>query len=104
MSNAWITDLRHFLNDDGSLVDTAKPARTLADYFGRIVKAVTTRKGKTLATGVRCRRQPGRRRCPGEIIAFVDKQQAISWSCPVCKDNGVISGWDGTIWDWSVSA
>ena len=104
MGNTWITDLRHFLDDDGSLADMASPAHKIANYFGRIVKAVTTRNRDTLAVGVRCRRRPGRKPCPGEIIAFVDEQGAISWSCPVCKDNGVISAWKGTIWDWSVSA
>ena len=104
MGNAWITDLRHFVNEDGSLANMPNRARALAEYFGRIVKGVTTRQKDALATGVRCRKRPKRRRCPGEIIAFIDEQEAISWSCPVCEDNGVISGWKGTIWDWSVNA
>ena len=104
MGNAWITDVRHFLNDDGSRANLRNPGRTLAEYFGRIVKGVTTRQKDALATGVRCRKRPKRRKCPGEIIAFIDEQGAISWSCPVCEDNGVISGWKGTIWDWSVNA
>jgi hypothetical protein len=104
MGNAWITDLRHFLNDDGSRADMSNRARRLIDYFGSIVKQVTTRQGDALATGVRCRKKFRRKPCWGEIIAFVDGQHAISWSCPVCGDNGVISGWKGTIWDWSVSA
>ncbi len=106
MGNTWITDLRHFLNDDGSLVGIPKPALNFANYLGRIVKAVTSRKGNTLATGVMCRRRPGRRPCPGEIIAFIDEKRAyaIVWICPVCRDNGLISGWRGTVWNWSVSA
>ena len=40
----------------------------------------------------------------GEIIAFMNEQEAIFWSCPVCEDNGIISGWKGTIWDWSVNS
>jgi hypothetical protein len=104
MGNAWITDLRHFLNEDGSLANMPNRARTLAEYFGHIVKGVTTRQKDALATGVRCRKRPRQRRCPGEIIAFIDEQEAISWSCPVCEDNGVISGWKGTLWDWSVNA
>jgi hypothetical protein len=104
MGNAWITDLRHFVNEDGSLATMPNRARALAEYFGRIVKGVTTRQKDALATGVRCRKRPRRRKCPGEIIAFIDEQEAISWSCPVCEDNGVISGWKGTLWDWSVNA
>jgi len=104
MGNAWIADLRHFVNEDGNLANMPNRALTLAEYCGHIVKGVTTRQKDALATGVRCRRRPGRRKCPGEIIAFIDEQEAISWSCPVCEDNGVISGWKGTIWDWSVNA
>ena len=101
---AWITDLGHFLDEDGRRAEMPNPARTLAEYFGRIVKGVTTRQRDALATGVKCRKRFKRNKCPGEIIAFVDEQQAISWSCPVCEDNGVISGWKETIWDWSVNA
>jgi len=101
---AWITDLRHFLDEDGSRSDMPHPARTLAEYFGCIVKSVTTRQGDALATGVKCRKRHRRRKCPGEIIAFINDQESISWSCPVCEDNGAISGWKETIWDWSVNA
>jgi hypothetical protein len=102
---AWITDLRHFLDEDGSRAEIPQPARILAEYFGRIVKAVTIRKEEfDLDTGIRCRRRPNRRPCPGEIVAFIDEEGAISWSCPVCDDNGIISGWKGTSWDWSVNA
>ena len=100
---ALITDLRHFLNEEGSMPDMPKPARILAEYLGSIVKGVTTRRGGELTTGVKCRRRFRRRKCPGDIIAFIDEKEAISWSCPVCKENGVISGWKRTIWDWLVS-
>ncbi|MGZ3515389.1 MAG: hypothetical protein ACXU93_15695, partial [Thermodesulfobacteriota bacterium] len=87
MGNAWITDLQHFLNEDGSRTDMPNRARKLADYFGSIVKKVTTRQGAALATGIRCRKKFRHKPCWGEIIAFIDEQQGISWSCPVCKDN-----------------
>lgn len=101
---ALITDLRHFLKEDGSMADMPNPARTLAEYLGRIVKIVTSHPRDALATGVKCRKRFKRKKCPGEIIAFIDERDAISWSCPLCRDNGVISGWKGTIWDWSVNA
>jgi hypothetical protein len=101
---ALIADLRHYLNEDGSMAEMPNPARALAEYLGRIVKGVTSRQRDILAAGVKCRKRSKRKKCPGEIIAFIDEQEAISWSCPVCEDNGVISGWKGTIWDWSVNA
>ena len=104
MGNAWITDLQHFVNEDGARADMLNRARRVIDYFGSIVKKVTTRRGGELSTGIPCRKRFRHKPCWGQIIAFIGEQQAISWSCPVCKDNGVISGWKGTIWDWSVSA
>jgi len=101
---ALITDLRHFLNEDGSRAEMPNPARTCAEYFGRIVKGVTTRQRDALATGVKCRKRYRRSPCPGEIIAYINQKDGISWSCPVCEENGIISGWKGTIWDWSVNS
>ena len=96
---ALITDLRHFLNEDGSMPDMPNPARTLAEYFGCIVKAMTTRLRDDWILGLGVEEGIKRRPCPGEIIAFIDEEEAISWACPVCEDNGVISGWKGTSWD-----
>lgn len=28
-----------------------------------------------------------------------DEQDSIYWQCPVCHDNGLITGWQGTLWD-----
>jgi hypothetical protein len=106
MGNSWVTDLRHFLNEDGSVAEMPRSTLKLANYFGRIVKAVTSRNKDVVATGIRCRRRPGHKSCSGEIIASIDYQQnsVIVWSCPICGDNGTISGWEGTVWDWSVNA
>ena len=101
---ALITDLRHFLKEDGSMAEMPNPARALAEYLGSIVKGVTNRPRDALATGLRCRKRHRRRACSGEIIGVINEQGAISWSCPVCEDNGVISGWKGTMWDWSVNS
>ena len=101
---ALITDLRHFLREDGSMADMPKPARKLSDYLGNIVKGVTSRRGDELATGVKCRKRFGRRPCPGEIIAYINEQDGLCWACPVCEETGIISGWEGTSYDWSVNA
>jgi hypothetical protein len=105
MGNTWVTDLRHFLNEEGIVPpDLPLPAERLAYYFGSIVKAVTSHKNLCLSpSGIRCRRRPKHRRCPGEILAFIDGEHnaAIRWQCPVCNDNGFISGWQESPWDLS---
>lgn len=104
MSGSWITDIRHFLDEDGTISKLPPPAARLADYFGSIVEAVTSQIENNIpaiATGVRCRRRPVRKRCAGEILASHERQNVpnIKWYCPVCGDNGIISGWQETMWD-----
>ena len=101
---ALITNLSDLLRKEGCIAGMPKPGRKLAEYLGGIVKAVTTRQEDELATGVRCRRSSKNNSCPGEITAFIDRQDCVSWSCPACGENGIISGWRQTMWDWSVKA
>ncbi len=103
MGDTWITNMHHFLDTDGLLPDDLPgPAFRLANYLGSIVQAVSSREGhKNPRSGIRCRRRPGRKPCPGEILALIDAENnfAITWHCMACDDNGIISGWQGTIWD-----
>ena len=51
-------------------------------------------------TNVACRCRPGRRPCPGDIVADHDRiTDLIRWECPSCRDGGTIGGWRGTRWD-----
>ena len=102
IGNTWVTDMGHFLDDAGAIPeDMPGPALNLALFLGAIVAWVTSgRSAPDRRTNVACRRNPGRRRCPGEIRAFFEADgAAISWHCPVCGDNGVTRGWEGTPWD-----
>ncbi len=108
MGDTWVSNMRHFLDEDGMIPDDLpEPAFRLAGYFGAIVKAVSIRQDReTLSTGIKCRRRPGRKPCPGEILAFIDRQNdfVINWHCTNCDDNGIISGWQYTIYDCSISS
>ncbi len=102
MGNTWVTDMRHFLDPASRIAeDMSRPGLNLALFLGSIVAWVTS--GRTVGdrrTNVACRRNPGRQRCRGVIEAELDPDgDAISWHCPVCRDNGVTRGWKGTPWD-----
>jgi hypothetical protein len=102
VGNTWVTDMRHFLDEARAIPDDLPgPARSLALFLGAIVAWVTSGRSATEPrTNVPCRRNPKRRRCAGEILAaFEADGSTISWQCPVCKDNGVTRGWEGTPWD-----
>ena len=102
MANTGIIDLTHYLDEHGATVKLPSPARRLAEYFGAIVRAVTWDPvGAGTKSSVCCRRRPGRKPCPGQIRAAItlDDRMDIVWECPSCGDNGLISNWDGTMWD-----
>lgn len=98
MTGAWITDIRHFLDEHGG-VCAGLPA--VPRHMGAIVEAASTNPpGKVFPLDLRCRRRPDRQRCPGSVHASIDRDTAeIAWYCPCCGDHGCIHNWHGSPWD-----
>ena len=100
MGGTWVVDMRHYLDETGSLGDMPSRVVHLALYFGSIVAWMTSHPDGAQPTNVVCRRSPGRRPCTGEIAAsYEDDRSVIAWACPFCGDKGFIHGWEGTMWD-----
>lgn len=101
MGHTWVTAMAHILDDEGFPAALYGPAAGLASHLGSIASAGTVAAaGEVVHTPLPCRRRPGRRPCPGRIrLRREDVPQRILWECPVCDDNGVITGWQGTPWD-----
>lgn len=99
MANTWIVDLRHALDEHGQLV--TGPAGRIAAYWTDIVEAATVRPpGPWAESATRCRRRPGRVRCPGRIhVRRAGGEEPVEWQCPACGDRGRISGWAHGAWD-----
>ena len=98
----WVTDLSHFVDaQTGELPTNVPGAARRLEHQTQIVAAATT------ATNghdhdqdqVKCRRRPGHRACPGVIEHCVWADERITWRCPRCGDNGVISNWQSTARD-----
>jgi hypothetical protein len=102
MGDTWVTDMRHYLDQEGDWPSgISVPALKLARFLGSIVEWVTSHAADPEElTNVPCRRTPGRRPCLGDIFARLEEADAtIRWECPLCGDNGYISGWQETLWD-----
>jgi hypothetical protein len=99
MGNTWVVDLRHYLTPEGAIAVMPSRARLLAEYFASIVVDATTNLDDP--PRVRCRRHPRHRRCTGIVMSYpsLEHDDAIVWYCPVCHDNGIIRGWQDTLWD-----
>ena len=98
---ALITNLQHFLDSQGAIPENIPgPAHRLSLFLGAIVGWVTSHPvGQAERSNVPCRRRPGRRRCSGFIEAWLEPDSTIRWVCPHCQDNGIIRGWEHTLWD-----
>ena len=104
MANTWVTDLTHLLDDAGRFPHPALPgpARRLGAHLIAIVWAATQHHDpSSQKPQIHCRRRPAHRLCPGIIIYRILVDTQVNWSCPRCGDNGFISNWQGTSWDWS---
>jgi hypothetical protein len=97
MGNTWIVDLRHYMTPAGTVADLPPRAGTLAQYWTQIVA-----QGSNFDQPItlRCRRKPRRRLCEGMLEISLDQDlDGIVWRCPICEDNGAITGWQRTFWD-----
>lgn len=94
---AYVTDLRHFLDDEGEIVsDMPSEARQLASFLALIVDETSGfEASKVDELSVRCRGDG----CPAQIVAHREPANEIVWHCPSCEQNGVIRNWSGTKWD-----
>lgn len=105
MGDTWIVDLNHFLDEEGAIAPPKGPGRRLAEHIVSIVSM--TSQPEIIPSPeyqVRCRRRPGRKPCTGLIEVDLDPEtEDIVWWCPICRDNGYIRNWKGTMWDLSNS-
>lgn len=97
----YVTDLTHFLDDDGApLPVELGPVARVARFFGRIAAAGSLHPvDEPVRTPLACRRRPGRRPCAGTILVLRRRDAVIEWRCSSCEDQGFISGWEETCWD-----
>jgi hypothetical protein len=73
MPGTWMTDLTHFLDEDGDLAPISGPAWRLAKYFtSNVVMASYPDLIVPPRYRVRCRRRPGRKPCKGMIESDLD--------------------------------
>ena len=73
MPDTWVTDLKHFLNANGSIAPPSGPARKLAEHFTAIVVELTAELAEIEGIEqVACRRRPGHQPCKGFIESWMD--------------------------------
>jgi hypothetical protein len=96
----WVIDIRHWL--DESLTGPGLPQlKFKVQKLGEIITYATSiEAGISVDVRLRCWRKPKRKPCAGELeISLNPDTEQIHWLCPKCRDEGVVTGWSGLIWD-----
>lgn len=101
MTKSWITHLPHILNDTGNIpVGLPAPTFRLAKSICSFVAYATNFEGKDDEEFPPCFIMIEKKRCRGKVFPFLMiEEDNIGWQCKTCGTNGVISGWQGTLWD-----
>ena len=98
----YITDLTHFLDENGlPPVDAPRRLLKLLAFLGSILKAGSSHPaGAQFSSAVPCRR----RLCSRLSLTIVNgRDGTIRWECPDCGENGYISKWQGSYCDLSAA-
>jgi hypothetical protein len=100
-AKTYVVDLRDYLDDNDYLADMPGPALNLAMVFTSIVAWATDHEPEDIVpTNVWCWRRPSGKRCRSELIAERQHDSAeIFRRCRMCGVNGVIRGWEESLWD-----
>lgn len=99
----YVTDLADFAGVETTTQQRFAAARRFAAFAGAIAGAGTASPAGPLhPTPLACRRRPGHRPCRGFLLVRrSESPPQIEWACPVCADEGLLYGWEGSIWDLS---
>jgi hypothetical protein len=97
MRKSWNVHLKGYLAPNGTVAAFPPQILRLAKYWTEIVAQASNYDAPTT---LKCRRWYRRRRCGGSLTIFFDADNHdVLWFCPICDDQGRISGWGGTFWD-----
>jgi hypothetical protein len=89
----YISDARHFLDDEGTLAPLRGAAKAMAEFHGAVIAFATDFEavGVPLAQCFKCKKS--------SVTVELALDDAIVWHCPRCRAEGRISNWQGTLWD-----
>lgn len=93
----YVTDITHYLDENGELMLLPGPARKLASFLTLLIEASTSAPSNQFQDScIRCRTKA----CTGTILTMLlPGQDEINWHCPECGHNGVIRNWKNTKWN-----
>ena len=89
----YITDLTHFLDKSGAIGPVKGPARAMAQFHADVVAHATDATAGPLPAPrcFKCKK--------GAVEAARALDDTVVWVCPMCRTEGRISNWQGSLRD-----
>jgi hypothetical protein len=96
----WVINIQHWLDETMSGPAVPQLKSKVKKLSEIIAYATSVAAGLPTESIPKCWRRPKRRPCKGELDIILDQESGqIHWHCRICGDEGVVSGWEGLIWD-----
>lgn len=97
---AIISDITHFLNEDGEMTNIPVPAMKLFSFLAKIIEQVSSSIAEPIVeVEILCCDRGSKLKCNGHIDAWCNEERKIEWVCCKCSESGTISNWQKTKWD-----
>lgn len=94
-----ISNITHFLNPHGNIAkDMPSEVTDLATFLTLVIEATTDFNSESgFSTRLPCLDK----KCKGIIHSrlLIEKDHEIYWQCDFCVQEGILTEWEGTIWD-----
>jgi len=99
----WVINIQHWLDETKTAPAVPRLKLKVKKMAEIITYATSAAAGLPADSVPKCWRRPGRKPCEGILDIHLDETtNQIYWYCHVCGDEGVMSGWEGLIWDISI--
>ena len=96
----WVINIQHWLDETKSGPAVPQLSLKVKKLSEIITYATSIAVGIQTESIPKCWRRPKRKHCEGELDIDLDQaDRHIHWRCVKCGDEGVVSGWEGLIWD-----
>jgi hypothetical protein len=96
----WFINIQDWLDDTNTGPVVPRLKRKVNKIIEMITYATSQISQFPIDSSPKCWRRPQRKPWKGTLDVFLDPlTDKILWYCPICQDEGMISGWEGLIWD-----
>ena len=96
----WVINIQHWIDETKTVAAVPQLRQKVKKLAEIITYATSLAAGMHTDSIPKCWRRPKRKPCKGILdIHLGESTNQIHWYCEICGDEGVVTGWEGLIWD-----